>query len=138
MTTTDTQYRIPTAPAIGSGTPAGKRVYATEAKLVTLIERLGADIASMWAEHVGEENARKYQGQVPEALVALLNRFDRMASLAAVVGWCLAHDGGEGIGVTVARNAAHFDGVGVPHEGTITITIPVACATRLYSPTGVL
>lgn len=128
MTTTDTQYRIPTAPAIGSGTPAGKRVYATEAKLVTLIERLGADIASMWAEHVGEEIARKYQGQVPEALVALLNRFDRMASLAAVVGWCLAHDGGEGIGVTVARGA----------DGTITVTVPAERAAQLYSPTGVL
>lgn len=58
--------------------------------------------------------------------------------IATVVGWCLARDGGEGIGVTVVRGAAHFDGVGVFHEGTITITISAACATRLYSPTGVL
>lgn len=122
------QYRIPTAPAIGEGTPTGKRVYATERKLVELIERLGADIASMWAEHVGEENARVYQGQVPEALVALVNRFDRMSGLAAFIGWCLAHDGGGGIGVEVMRNA----------DGTITVTVPAERAERLYSPTGVL
>ncbi len=85
-------YRIAQLPFIGE---AAKQVYKSEHKIAEELYVLGRAISDVLLEADIDRLSDVYREQIPEALAAVLSRFDRSSALAAILGYLRKDHGAE-------------------------------------------